>query len=77
MSRYHWVITIQYEMANGNQPVIYAEGVFTPAPGQTRQQAFRQIRDKALTENSSHGDGRSVVTFFSLEPDELQRKEGA
>ena len=68
---YHWIITIQYEMRDGHQPVIYAEGIITPGRRQTRQQVFRQIRDKALAGNPHGEDWPSVVSFFSLEPDEL------
>lgn len=71
--RYHWVITLQWGGVNSS-PMASLEGTFTPAPGQTRQQAFRQLRDHAIAENESAGhqyQGEPVVIFFSLEPDEL------
>ena len=52
--RHHWMITLQWGGVNSS-PIASIEGTFTPAPGQTRQQAFRQLRDHAIAGNEDAG----------------------
>ena len=77
MRRYHWVMTVQFWPAPGAVVTTWREGTFRPDTGQTREQAFDHLYKRTLAQ--AEADPRlqgvrldnPVVTFFSLEPDEL------
>jgi hypothetical protein len=68
--RQHWVIALQgpAEPAEGDVAtrIVYTEGVYTLLPGQTRQEAFRHIRNLALAGYDLPED-HTLVTAFVLE----------
>ena len=77
MSRYHWVMTIQVWPEPATVITTYREGTVRPDAGQTRGQVFSYLYERTLALAAADPRLRGVsldnpvVTFFSLEPDEL------
>jgi hypothetical protein len=71
MTRFHYVITIQYEAAWGTASATIG-GIYEARPGTTRATAFNDLLAYARDTAGVAGDSATTcVLFFSLEPDEL------
>ncbi|MEU1122466.1 hypothetical protein ABZ371_02475 [Streptomyces sp. NPDC005899] len=64
---HHWIITLRWEVA-GTPVRRTVEGTVLIEPGQTRQEAYRQLVAAAADQV---GAAESAVEFFALEPDQL------
>ena len=66
-TRYHYVITLQFEQRNGVQQLQYGHGVIVPGRGESRSDVFRHLFEQLAV----HGTN-PVPLFFSLEPEDLR-----
>lgn len=70
---YHWVLSISGSI-RGQQATVGFHGVTPVTPGQTRSQAYDQLKNMVLGEvqrqTGSPMDNPATL-FFSIEPDQL------
>ena len=69
MRRYHWILTLQHSSPHG-MGIAYERGIVTPHQKQTREQVFEDQLQYVCGKHGIH-PAHAVVTFWSLEPDEL------
>lgn len=64
-----WLMTVQTAQdSRGGHRVVTLSGTFTPAPGQSRQDAYEQLVRVVARET---GTDQNTVLFFSLDPNRL------
>lgn len=72
--RWHWIITIKWDESNRFPEMVTASGTCVPPPGYTRQDMFDLLYERTVRQAKATD---AYVLFFSLEPDELCRTDGA
>ena len=70
MRIFHFVIVFQWQTATGSRAIADIDGTYTAAPGATRQDAYRAIRDKFRRAGGPVPPNAAPV-FFSLDPNDL------
>lgn len=73
---YHAILTMQWPMFPSGFNCSTVERTFTPAPGETRAEVFRDMREAAADAAvkagaSSAKAGRGTVLVFTCEPNAL------
>lgn len=66
---YFWVITLSWNTARGACQGTFANA-YTPADGETRQQAFQRVLADAVQTAGANADSTTVL-HFSMEPNQL------
>lgn len=65
---YHWILTLQEQLPNGDLHIVTQHGTYGPQEGETRKDVYEKIRAHVASETRMSSPS---VLFFSLEPNTL------